>query len=54
MDNKSQFAQWLRDIADHIEEGSPLIHDVETENEESDGRPVKVIRITFNRPEQNS
>jgi hypothetical protein len=49
IENPKEFAEWLRDIADHIEEGSPLIKAVRTENKPSDsGEAVKVIEIVFN------
>ncbi|HAG2284936.1 TPA: hypothetical protein G8W61_005346 [Salmonella enterica] len=48
---KSVLAEWLRDIARHIEEESPLIRDVTVDDALSDeGLTRKVITITFNVP----
>lgn len=42
-------ADWLRDIARHIEEESPLIRDVSVDDALSEeGLARKVITITFN------
>jgi hypothetical protein len=44
-------AEWLRDIAQHIEEESPLIRDVSVDDALSDeGLAKKIITITFNAP----
>lgn len=49
--NREMLAEWLRDIAQHIEEESPLIRDVSVEDALSDeGLARKVITITFNAP----
>lgn len=50
MDNKSM-AEWLRNIADHLEELSPLIRNIEMENDSSpEGNAVTHIHVTFNYP----
>lgn len=44
-------AEWLRDIAQHIEDESPLIRDVSVDDALSDeGLTRKIITITFNVP----
>lgn len=49
--DKEMLADWLRDIARHIEEESPLIRDVAVDDALSDeGLARKVITITFNAP----
>lgn len=49
--NNAMLADWLRDIARHIEEESPLIRDVAIDDVLSDeGLPKKIITITFNAP----
>lgn len=51
IENKQEFAEWLRDIAQHIEEESPLIKSVKTGNKASEaGGTVKAIEIEFNTP----
>ncbi|MCT4709132.1 hypothetical protein MUA04_02820 [Enterobacteriaceae bacterium H11S18] len=48
---KTQLAEWLHDIASHIEAESPLIRTVTLDDEVSEtGETVRVVRITFNRP----
>ncbi|HBA9710699.1 TPA: hypothetical protein J1460_004719 [Escherichia coli] len=50
MDRK-MLAEWLRDIAQHIEEESPLIRDVSVDDALSDEELArKIITITFNAP----
>jgi hypothetical protein len=49
--DKKILADWLRDIARHIEEESPLIRDVSVDDALSDeGLARKVITITFSAP----
>ncbi|HHL2713213.1 TPA: hypothetical protein ACQ39K_004877 [Yersinia enterocolitica] len=49
--DKEMIANWLRDIARHIEEESPLIRDVTLDDARSDeGLVRKIITITFNAP----
>lgn len=49
--DKKMLAEWLRDIAQHIEEESPLIRDVGVDNAISEeGMARKIITITFNAP----
>ena len=49
--DKKTLAEWLRDIAQHIEEESPLIRDVSVDDALSDeGLAKKIITITFNAP----
>lgn len=49
--NKKILAEWLRDIAHHIEEESPLIRDVRLDDAISDeGQARKIVTITFNAP----
>lgn len=49
--SKQILADWLRDIARHIEEESPLIRDVSVDDALSDeGLARKIITITFNAP----
>lgn len=49
--DKKMLADWLRDIASHIEEESPLIRDVSVDDALSgEGLARKVITITFNAP----
>jgi hypothetical protein len=49
--NKETLADWLRDIAGHIEAESPLIRDIRVDDTRSDeGMVQKVITITFNAP----
>ncbi|HDL7643723.1 TPA: hypothetical protein PXO92_000227 [Yersinia enterocolitica] len=49
--DKEMLANWLRDIACHIEEESPLIRDVTLDDALSDeGLFRKIITITFNAP----
>ena len=48
---KKILADWLRDLARHIEEESPIIRDVSVDDALSDeGLARKVITITFNTP----
>jgi len=48
---KTQLADWLHDVAIHIQEESPLIRTVTLDDEVSEtGEAVRVVRITFNRP----
>jgi len=48
---KTQLAEWLHDLADHVVEESPLIRQVTIDDDVSEtGEAVKVVRITFNRP----
>jgi len=49
--DREMLAEWLRDIAQHIEEESPLICDVSVDDALSDeGLDRKIITITFNAP----
>ena len=49
--DKKMFAEWLRDIAQHIEENSPLIRNLSVVDDTSDdGFARKNISITFNAP----
>lgn len=49
--DREMLAEWLRDIAQHIEEKSPLIRDVSVDDALSDeGMARKIITITFNAP----
>ncbi|EAT6619975.1 hypothetical protein E4Y45_07935 [Salmonella enterica] len=49
--DRQMLAEWLRDIARHIEEESPLIRDVSVDDALSDeGLARKIITITFNAP----
>lgn len=51
IENPKEFAEWLRDIAQHIEEGSQLIISVKTGIKPSDsGGAVKAIEIEFSTP----
>jgi hypothetical protein len=52
VDDPQQFAEWLRDIAQHIEENSALIKSVSVGDKPSDDpdAAVKVIEVVFNRP----
>jgi hypothetical protein len=51
VENPKEFAEWLRDIAQHIEEGSSLIKSVKTGMKDTGfGADIKVIEIEFNRP----
>lgn len=48
---KTQLADWLHDVASHIEAESPLIRTVTLDDDVSEtGEAVKVVRITFNSP----
>ncbi|MFZ4221332.1 hypothetical protein ACEV6Q_26320 [Enterobacter ludwigii] len=48
--NPKEFAEWLRDIARHIDENSPLIKSVSTGMKpDESGKTIKVIEIEFNR-----
>lgn len=58
--DREMLAGWLRDIAQHIEEESPLIRDVSVDDALSDeGLARKIITIMFNasgrasQPEEN-
>ncbi len=54
MDTK-MLAEWLRDIAQHTEEESPLIRDVSVDDAISEeGLVRKIITITFNAPGRSS
>ncbi|SAQ61347.1 Uncharacterised protein [Klebsiella michiganensis] len=47
--DKKTLAEWLRDIAHHIEEESPLIRDVRLDDAISEeGLARKIVTITFN------
>lgn len=47
--DREMLAEWLRDIAQHIEEESPLIRDISMDDSLSDqGLARKIITITFN------
>ncbi|SMG61885.1 hypothetical protein [Cedecea sp. NFIX57] len=49
--DREMLAEWLRDIAQHIEDESPLIRDVSVDDSLSDeGLARKIITITFNAP----
>ncbi|MGP6457699.1 hypothetical protein ACTZGH_23645 [Enterobacter ludwigii] len=49
--DREMLAEWLRDIAQHIEEESPLIRDVSVDDALSEeGLTRKIITITFNAP----
>ncbi|MGG2141521.1 hypothetical protein [Symbiopectobacterium sp. RP] len=49
--DREMLAEWLRDIAQHIEGESPLIRDVSVDDALSDeGLARKIITITFNAP----
>lgn len=49
--DREMLAEWLRDIAQHIEEESPLIRDVSVDDALSDeGLARKIITVTFNAP----
>lgn len=49
--DREMLAEWLRDIAQHIEEESPLIRDVSVDDAISEeGMARKIITITFNAP----
>lgn len=49
--DREMLAEWLRDIAQHIDEESPLIRDVSVDDALSDeGLARKIITITFNAP----
>lgn len=49
--DREMLAEWLRDIARHIEEESPLIRDVSVDDALSEeGLARKIITITFNAP----
>ena len=49
--DKKTLAEWLRDIAHHIEEESPLIRDVRLDDAISEeGLARKIVTITFNAP----
>ncbi|EAA9298011.1 hypothetical protein E4Q46_21235 [Salmonella enterica] len=49
--DREMLAEWLRDIAQHIEEESSLIRDVSVDDALSDeGLTRKIITITFNAP----
>ncbi|WP_191939656.1 hypothetical protein IFU37_023370 (plasmid) [Pantoea agglomerans] len=49
--DREMLAEWLRDIAQHIEEESPLIRDVSADDALSgEGLARKIITITFNVP----
>ncbi|HBC0334680.1 TPA: hypothetical protein I8P26_003238 [Salmonella enterica subsp. enterica serovar Napoli] len=49
--DREMLAEWLRDIAQHIEEESPLIRDISVDDSLSDeGLARKIITITFNAP----
>ncbi|MBS0907678.1 hypothetical protein JK229_21495 [Pantoea dispersa] len=53
--NTKMLAEWLRDIARHIEEDSPLIRDVGVDDAVSEeGLARKIITITFNAPGRSS
>ncbi|OHY61886.1 hypothetical protein BB778_04660 [Pluralibacter gergoviae] len=53
--DKKMLAEWLRDIARHIEEDSPLIRDVGVDDAVSEeGLARKIITITFNAPGRSS
>lgn len=59
--DRQMLAEWLRDIAQHIEEASPLIRDVSVDDALSNvGLARKIITITFNvagrasQPEENA
>ncbi|MEB7890964.1 hypothetical protein NGK36_16970 [Hafnia alvei] len=52
IENPKEFAEWLRDVAQHIEEGSSLIKSVRTGMAApGSDRAVKVIEIEFRRPD---
>lgn len=47
--DREMLAEWLRDIAQHIEEESPLIRDIRVDDALSgEGLARKIITITFN------
>ncbi|EGG4254022.1 hypothetical protein HIX57_004980 [Salmonella enterica] len=49
--DREMLAEWLRDIAQHIEEESSLIRDISVDDALSDeGMARKIITITFNAP----
>lgn len=49
--DKKILADWLRDVARHIEEESPIIRDVSVDDALSEeGLARKIITITFNAP----
>lgn len=49
--DREMLAEWLRDIAQHIEEESPLIRDISVDDALSEeGLARKIITITFNAP----
>ncbi|MGX5057114.1 hypothetical protein ACWKX9_26365 [Enterobacter asburiae] len=49
--DREMLAEWLRDIAQHIEEESPLIRNVSVDDALSEGGLArKIITITFNAP----
>jgi hypothetical protein len=48
--DRGMLAEWLQDIAQHIEEESPLIRDVSVDDALSDEGWPKIITITFNAP----
>ena len=49
--DREMLAEWLRDIAQHIEEESPLIRDVSVDDALSDeGLARQIITITFTAP----
>ncbi|WP_158784740.1 hypothetical protein [Pantoea sp. BAV 3049] len=49
--DRGMMAEWLRHIAQHIEEESPLIRNVSVDDALSDkGLARKIITITFNAP----
>lgn len=51
VENPKEFAEWLRDVAQHLEEGSSLIKSVRTGIKSSDsGGTVKTIEIEFSTP----
>lgn len=53
--DKKMLADWLRDIARHIEDDSPLIKDIGVDNAISEeGMAKKIITITFNMPGRSS
>lgn len=52
IENPKEFAEWLRDVAQHIEDGSPLIKSVMTGTEApSSDCTTKIIEIKFRRPD---
>lgn len=51
IENPKEFAEWLRNIAHHIEVSSPLINSVKTGIKPSEsGGAIKAIEIEFSAP----